>query len=565
MDEINRYGSMDENEIGNAYYQAAYAYFEEERYENAVENFIKAYTCGIHREEILENLYNCFILPNEMEFKKNYEENKRGFLDLSYEQLEIDFIPVSDLKFYLFHRPSREFLGCFQLDDTSIMTDDVDFESILIADCWDFRQMLPSMKEKTWEAVYILLNDQETKFASFFKLPCFRELYMGNVIIFKNTDIMERVFEKDSDIYLPKRILSPSDNYDPILNKLHQKRIADLDQKRRAVFLSILIPSYNRGAKALAAVQEICRTNYDSEIEIVVSDNGSVLGAQEYQKIRDMQDSRVRYYRNEENLGFLENFIRVLELAKGEYAILSADEDLMLPENLSYYLSLIKKNKDCGVFLTSGISGNFGFSEKETVRLQGIDGISSGISKNYMTGAGYHMELIRQLGITEFLRSHKDNLMVGLYPHCVINFKLVLVSNILQCGQPPLWLAEEAEEIDGIDEKDIKPYMTMDSREKQCADMIEIFVEEGVHDSLLCYLCGERFWKFLWLLYIAIDGFPDYYRERGITWEDMLEEAAGRYKKNISRLEDRITVEEREMILKNVDEIYQNIKENGFA
>ena len=109
------------NEIGDAYYQAAAAYFESQQYEKAVESFIKAYAHGAYRKEILDHLYACFIMPNETEFRKNYEENRENLLTIPYEELEIDFIPVSDAKYYLFHRPSEEFIGFFQLDDTSIM------------------------------------------------------------------------------------------------------------------------------------------------------------------------------------------------------------------------------------------------------------------------------------------------------------------------------------------------------------------------------------------------------------------------------------------------------------
>lgn len=521
---------MNENEVGNAYYQAAYEFFEKKQYEEAVENFIKAYMYGVQKEEILENLYACFVVPNEMEFKKNYEENGKGLLNIAYDDLEIDFIPVSDSKFYLFHRTSKEFLGTFQLDETSIMTDNVDFESILLADCWDFRKMLPVMKEKTWAAVYILLNEQEARFASFLKLPHFRELYMKNVIIFKNTDIMRQVFEEYSDFYLPKQILTMGDSYDSLFEQIHKKRIEDLSQKRKNVFLSICIPSYNRGNRALAAVEEICRSVYDSEIEIIVSDNGSTSFTEEYQAIRDMQDARVRYHRYEENMGFLENFVKVLGMAEGKYAVLSSDEDMMLVDNLSHYMNLFKRNGDCGVFFTSGVHGNFLEPAKETVRIHGEAAIEKGINGNYMTGVGYNMWLVRQLKLTEFIQKHADNAMVKFYPHCAMNLKVALVSSVLACGQPPLWIAEgEAEEETS---ENIKPYMTIDSREKQYVDMVKLYIEAGIRGDLLCRLYWSRCWKFFWLLYNANNRYIIYYTAHQLTWRDIAEDAVGRCKKS---------------------------------
>lgn len=552
------------NEIGNAYCQAAYAFFEGHKYEAAIENFIKAYECGVRQDEILENLYSCFIRPNELEFRKNYEESRKGIINILYDELEIDFIPASDSKFYLFHPLSKEFLGSFQLDETLIVTDNVEFESILIADCWDFRQMLPFMKEKTWAIVYILLNNQKTRFASFLKLPHFRELYMKNVIIFENTTLMKRVFEENKNIYLPKKRVAASNEYDLILKQIHNKRISDLSQKGESVFLSILIPSYNRGAKALTAVKEICRSDYDSEIEIIVSDNGSTMGVQEYQEIRDMQDSRVRYHRNEYNMGFFENFMKVLEMAQGKYAIYSSDEDIMLIESLSHYLNVFKKSNNCGIFSTSGIGRNFPVAQEQAIRVLDRKENGYGVNHNYMTGLGYNMMLIRKVGAIEFMREHAENTMAVLYPHCVLNLKLALESNMVLCGKPVLWYEGEPEEVDGIDTKSIKPYMTIDSREKQCVDITKLYVDVGFRGTLLCDFYIKSCWKFFWLLYVAVEHYTSYYKEHNITWEDILKDAAQRCVKNIIYIGDYITDEEQANLKKNIVDMYQEISKKGF-
>lgn len=542
------------NEIGEAYYQAAFVFFESQQYDKAVENFIKAYRHGTHRKEILDHLYSCFIAPNEAEFKKNYQENRKEMLDIPYEELEIDFIPVSDSKFYLFHRPSEEFAGSFQLDDTSIMSDDVDFESILVADYWDFRQILPFMKETTWDTVYILLNQQAAGFASFFKLPRFHELYMENVVIFQDTEIMKIFFDEYSDYYLPKKILVSSDKYEFILNHIHRKRIKYLSQQRDNVFLSIIIPSYNRGRRTLSAVEEICRSNYDSEIEIIVSDNGSDLYVSEYEAIQQMHDTRVRYNRNKYNMGFLENVVRGLEMAKGKYAVLSSDEDIMLIENLPHYFNLFKKYRECGVFITGGFGkNNFPPLEEESVQLHGFKAIITGINRTYMTGIGYNMALIHQMGLLEYLRQHADNIMVDYYPHCILNFKLALVSAILECGQLPLWL-EEAEEEE--DDESLKSYMTIESREQQYVGAVKVFIDSGMSGNILCHLYVERCWKFFYLLYLSIIYYPDYLKKNNMKWESVLEDARRRAEKNLSLLENYTTLEERAGLREQIAELF---------
>lgn len=85
------------------YYELALNLFEQCRYAEAVENFIESYQCGRMQEEIIQILYDCFITPNEAEFRKNYEENQKGLTTMDYSAALIDFIPVSDTEYYLWH------------------------------------------------------------------------------------------------------------------------------------------------------------------------------------------------------------------------------------------------------------------------------------------------------------------------------------------------------------------------------------------------------------------------------------------------------------------------------
>ena len=52
------------------------------------------------------------------------------------------------------------------------------------------------------------------------------------------------------------------------------------------------------------------------DIEIVVSDNASTDGTRDLMQGFSQRDKRVRYIRNEKNIGQIENFNRVCELAR---------------------------------------------------------------------------------------------------------------------------------------------------------------------------------------------------------------------------------------------------------
>lgn len=128
-----------ENEIR---YQRALELFEQESYEEAVELFIQLYEAGYEKEAIIQILYDCFITPNEEEFFKNYAENSETLYGNLYDQLLLDFIPVSDTKYYIFHKGLRQFFGSIDISDDERPKQEGDIHCALIADIWDLRDVL---------------------------------------------------------------------------------------------------------------------------------------------------------------------------------------------------------------------------------------------------------------------------------------------------------------------------------------------------------------------------------------------------------------------------------------
>lgn len=90
--------------IGEFYFNQGISCFEAGQYEDAVRNLIEAYHLGYQKEQILENIYNCFILPNEAEFRENYRKGSAEFVQLPFEACTLDFIPVSESRFYIFDK-----------------------------------------------------------------------------------------------------------------------------------------------------------------------------------------------------------------------------------------------------------------------------------------------------------------------------------------------------------------------------------------------------------------------------------------------------------------------------
>lgn len=239
---------------GAFYLERGICFFESGDYEQAVRNMIQAYNLGCEREWILENIRNCFIQPNEQEFRENYRRESAEFVQIPYEECALDFIPVSETRYYIYDKEKQEFSGEFVLDERPIQGKEPENESILYTDTWDVRAMLPDMRKYLRSVVYILLGKGEAKFASFFKLPQFKERYLGNVIALKDEVLMYRFFETYSDFPLPGEIVTDrAERYWNLMLQLHSKRISDLIARESEVAFRCPNEDEEKMAKGLDA------------------------------------------------------------------------------------------------------------------------------------------------------------------------------------------------------------------------------------------------------------------------------------------------------------------------
>jgi glycosyltransferase involved in cell wall biosynthesis len=84
---------------------------------------------------------------------------------------------------------------------------------------------------------------------------------------------------------------------------------------------------------------------YD-DFEIIIVDNDSSDSTKEICNDFAARDARIRYYRNERNLGAAPNFNRTLELAVGRYFKWSAHDDLIKPTYLERCLEVMEGDSE---------------------------------------------------------------------------------------------------------------------------------------------------------------------------------------------------------------------------
>jgi|688.fasta_scaffold518003_1 glycosyltransferase involved in cell wall biosynthesis len=116
--------------------------------------------------------------------------------------------------------------------------------------------------------------------------------------------------------------------------------------------ISVAIPVYNGATyieSQLKLITEECnKREYKNFIEIVICDNNSSDGLdkiiRKYQnKIKKSNFLKIRYFINKKNLGFYENYLKVINLSRGEYVLSSVDHDI--PEK-GFYKDLLRTFKN---------------------------------------------------------------------------------------------------------------------------------------------------------------------------------------------------------------------------
>jgi len=109
--------------------------------------------------------------------------------------------------------------------------------------------------------------------------------------------------------------------------------------------VSIGLPIYNAERYLEEAIDSILAQTY-TDFELIISDNASTDRTQEICQVYAQRDPRIRYHRNDKNLGGAPNHNLVFRLARGEYFKWAAYDDKIAPDFLLKCLAVLDKNPD---------------------------------------------------------------------------------------------------------------------------------------------------------------------------------------------------------------------------
>lgn len=138
---------------------------------------------------------------------------------------------------------------------------------------------------------------------------------------------------------------------------------------RTDALVSIGLPVRNGGATLTAVIGSVLAQAH-SRLELVISDNASTDDTEEVCRAAARTDPRIKYHRQPENVGLLNNFLATMNLAAGEYFRWIGDSDWIAPEYLTRCLSVYAADERL-ILVTSRLEYELDGGEQATAEYHG--------------------------------------------------------------------------------------------------------------------------------------------------------------------------------------------------
>lgn len=409
----------------------------------ALELLQTAYALPARKDEIMKILLADFWEPNRSEMETAYRENRKksGMRFPEFNALPYRLFAVSDEQFLIYNIKEDVFAGWVSISEDSrtgnIKKEAESFSGVLIDICdRKIQEVLQYCYLNADRKIYIL--DAEQVWTTLYMIPDIYEIYLKNTVHFSDLDMMQDYFQ-DSAIYLPRIFYFCDEEkkrkVKQILWKEHERRISTKKSRVCQPLLTIGIPSYNRGSRAWALVKALLELPYDSEIEILVSNNGSDVSVEGYEQIRNCQDSRVTYCAFEKNTRFFGNVAQVGRMASGRWLMYVSDEDSVNTKYLNHYMSkLLEYDALVSVIRPNSTEMYKGYRDLYANR--GVAALDEfALRNNYISGATYNRRYLTNDLIDRLEERYIANIAYCYYVHMIYDWYMCIMGDFYRYGQ----------------------------------------------------------------------------------------------------------------------------------
>lgn len=246
--------------------------------------------------------------------------------------------------------------------------------------------------------------------------------------------------------------------------------------------ITIAIPTYNREkvvAANIAFLLKSLKKDQENTIDILVIDNNS--SDNTYTSLSNMTQNIDNYqiFKNDENIGYGRNFLKLFKEARGEYILVTSDEDFIHIDKLYNLINFLKNNKSNILF--SGTDRPYRRGCKKLKKLQ-IDEL---VRSAYVSGGIYNKSIA--LKYIKYLENNiKKNIFLQLYPQIVLT-QLLYIDNTYNSYIYPGYIVENKFQENTFIETGGKSYALIEKRIEQFlyyCDFLDKIKDDNLIDEL---------------------------------------------------------------------------------
>jgi glycosyltransferase involved in cell wall biosynthesis len=125
-----------------------------------------------------------------------------------------------------------------------------------------------------------------------------------------------------------------------------------VDKNMSRPLVSVVMPVYNSEKYVKQSVESILSQTYKN-FELIVIDDGSTDKSFEIVAKLAEKDKRIKFLKNDRNLGVSATRNRLIDIAKGEYVAIMDSDDISLPERLEKQVAFLSEKKELGLLGSS--------------------------------------------------------------------------------------------------------------------------------------------------------------------------------------------------------------------
>jgi len=121
--------------------------------------------------------------------------------------------------------------------------------------------------------------------------------------------------------------------------------------------VTVCVATYNRCKLLIRTIDSVLSQSY-TNFELLICDDSSTDETERYCKSMSKLDNRIRYHRNDKNLGMIENYVQMYHKIETELFVVCSDDDFLFPRHLERTVDAFYKQPGLGMAFGQTACGN---------------------------------------------------------------------------------------------------------------------------------------------------------------------------------------------------------------